>query len=311
MHKIHRPKDWMQYCLNCFRELIDADGYPIHDKRIKYCHVCRPIVEEKKKLTREQRFRDRHKEQIRLDAEKWRTEHPEERRLASRNWSYRHPEQHKNGLNSWRKRHPEKVKLQNKRAKKRQRLRMNKRLNSIGKYPKMKWEITCPKCNHVLKTSAKRPQCSCGYSFPRDYMEKFIDGLPTNPCKCCGREISYQFKQQIFKKLYCECCYPQIQALKKVLCQIRNPDCHNWHEWYQNNAEIVVAVTCIFCDEIIPGRTGKRVCRDCMMKWCRVTPQKIRDILASWPSFTLLPKDLLAWRRIMHYRNKGIYSLKD
>jgi hypothetical protein len=249
---------------------------------------------------------------LRQEKEKWRKDHPEEARLNSRNWTYRHPEQHKQQLESWRKRNPDKVSLQNKRAKINIRRRKERNLREQGIYPKIKWSIICPKCKHEMKTAAKRPGCSCGYVFPRDYMEKFIDRLETTPCKCCGREIPFQEKGKGRPRAYCECCSPQITALKRVFTQMRreenNPDANE--KWYRNNMEIVVAVTCIFCDNIILGRGSKRICHDCYLKWGRQIPRKIRETLTSWPSFKLLPPDLLAWRRIEYYRKRGIYTLK-
>ena len=80
------------------------------------------------------------------------------------------------------------------------------------------------------------------------------------------------------------------------------------NKWYRDNKEIVVAVTCVFCDDIVPGRIGKKVCNDCSMKWGRKTPAKIMDTLTMHPSFTPMSKEILIWKRIVDYRNDGIYS---
>jgi hypothetical protein len=210
------------------------------------------------------------------------------------------------------------VSLQNKRAKRNIRRRKERNLREKGIYTEIKWSIECPECKREFKTSAKRPQCNCGYVFPRDYMKKFIDKLKTTPCKCCGREIPYQIEAGQHKagrhRKYCECCFPQIQALKKVFAQMRqekkHPNTNTNKKWYRNNVEIVVAVTCIFCEDIILGHGGKKICPDCSSKWRRYIPQEILETLKSWSSFSQLPRDLLAWNRIIRYRKQGIYTLK-
>jgi hypothetical protein len=297
-----------QRCLNCLRLLYNKRGNPLKDKRIKYCHICRPQVEEKKKQAREQRYRDTHKKEIRKKQRKWCRKHREQRNLTARNYVYRHPEKHKDSLQSWRKRNPEKVSLQNKRAKINMRKREKRTLRLHGKYTKIKWPVKCPECEQTIQTSAKRPQCNCGHVFQRDFMEKLIDNAQTKPCKSCGREIPFPDDERGRHREYCECCFPQIQALKRVFQEMkRKPDA--FVKSYRRNTEFVVAVTCIFCDEIILGHRGKKVCPDCQKKWCRQIPQAVSDTLAKWYSFKLLPPDLRAWKRIQYHRKQGIYTL--
>lgn len=295
-----------QRCFNCFRLLRNKRGRQLKDKRIKYCHICRPIIEQQKKLAREQRYRDKHQKEIRKKHKKWCRAHPEQRRLISRNYVYNHPEEHRQHLNSWRRRNPDKVSLQNKRAKVNFRRRKGRTLHGNGIYAKIKWPVVCPKCSREFETSAKRPRCTCGYPFTRRFMEKFIDNAQTTPCKCCGREIPHPDKAVGRPREYCECCFPQIQAIKKAF-GMRPTDNR---KWYRNNVEIVVAVTCIFCDEILPGHGGKKVCRKCQFKWQSTTPRKIVTALANCSSFKRLSRDLLAWKRIIEYRAHGVYSLR-
>lgn len=80
-------------------------------------------------------------------------------------------------------------------------------------------------------------------------------------------------------------------------------------KWYWNNTEIVVAVTCIFCDKLILGCLSKKLCNDCKNKWQRTIPANVLDNEKLWLSFHQLPENLLIWRRIIQYRNKGIYRL--
>jgi hypothetical protein len=129
-------------------------------------------------------------------------------------------------------------------------------------------------------------------------------------CKCCGRETEY--KGRGCPKTYCETCFPQITALKQVLNQMRHEkdNAKICKQWYDNNTEIVVAVGCVFCDTIIIGRTGKLMCDDCKKKWQGRIPHKVITALANRSSFELLPRDLLAWTRIIFYRKQGIYSFK-
>jgi hypothetical protein len=302
----HRHK---KRCLNCLRLLRNKRGHQLKDKRIKYCHICRPIVEKQKRLAREQRFRDKHKKEIRKNHRKWCRTHREQKNLTARNYVYRHPEKHKERLQSWRKRNPDKVSLQNQRAKRNVRRRKDRNLRENGIYKKIRWEVTCPKCKNVFQTSAKRPVCKCGYPFTRRYMERYIDTLETSPCRACGREIPHQEGTRGHHRDYCDSCFPQIQALKRFIARSKNK--HDNKKWYRDNEEIVVAVKCIFCDEIIPGHGGKKICDDCVTKWSRTTPRTIHTVLASWSDFSKLPRELLAWKRIMWYRERGIYSLHE
>ena len=295
-------------CLNCLRLLRDKRGHQLKDKRIKYCHICRPIVEKTKKLAREQRYREKHQKEIRKKHRKWCRAHPEQRRLISRNYVYRHQEKHKQRLQSWRKRNPDKVSLQNKRARINISRRRDRNLREKGIYKEIRWPIVCPECKREFTTSAKRPQCNCGHVFPRDFMEKLIDNAPTTPCKCCGREIPHIDKMVGKPRDFCECCFPQIQAIRTVFSRLRHPQDQN--KWYRDHEEIVVAVTCIFCDEIIPGHVGKKICDECVPKWGRRTPNIVQTALANSSSFHRLSRDLLAWKRIMDYRAHGIYTLK-
>jgi len=246
------------------------------------------------------------KNKNRLRVIRWCKEHPEEKKLIARNWVYHHPEQHKASVKSWRRRNPDKVKAQNLRARKIQRTKKTKKLYLQGVYTEIKWKITCPKCNRTFKTKAKRPSCQCGYMFPRKYMQIFIDNTKTTPCVCCGREIPFQDARALRK--YCNSCFPQIMALKNAIQQMRAKKTDS-NKWYREHEEIVVAVTCIFCDTIIPGRRGKKICDDCQTKWQRTIPARVLDDERFWYSFKELPLDLLAWRRIINYRQHGVYKL--
>jgi hypothetical protein len=239
---------------------------------------------------------------------KWCSEHPEEKKLIARNWNYRHPEQHKEILYSWRRRNPEKVRLQNVRARRNIRRKKARRMYWKGIYPPILWDVECPRCNIVLKTRAKRPRCEhCGYTFPRRYMEHFIDNQMTTPCVCCKREIPYQDERTLRK--YCDSCFPQIVALKYVLEQMRSGK-KDLKEWYRGTTEIVVAVTCVFCGDIIIGRSGKRICDECLNKWERSMPKHVMDYLTRHSTMNL-PKDFLIWYRIFRLRHQGIYNLKQ
>lgn len=282
--------DIVKHCKKC--------GVLLSNNRRIYCPACAIKIGKEKSRECSKRYRVKHgNKKVKL----WRKEHPEESKLIARNWCYRHRHQCSETLKRWRRRNPEKLKAQNKRAKKNLRLREKKRLYRSGVYLKQKWKLTCPRCSRVFYTKAKRPTChKCNYTFPRRYMERFIDRLKTSICKCCGREIPYQGKG--IPRKYCECCLPQIMALKKAF----EDKVHNWREYQR---EIVVAVTCVFCDTIIPGRRGKRLCPDCATKWARTVPQRILDDNRLWDSFKDPPLDLLVWKRIILLRKRGVYSL--
>jgi hypothetical protein len=222
------------YCVKC--------GAIIKKPRKKYCPNCAVVVDKEGNRIRGKRYREKNGNE---KVKKWVKEHSEEHRLYSRNWAQIHKEERRLALQNWRKQNPAKVKMQNRRAKKKIRHNKLRTLSSNGIYKKFKWTIVCPKCNLHFKTTAKRPQCSCGYSFPRRFMERFIDTFPTKPCKTCGREIPYPGEGTIRK--YCETCFPQMTALYKAF----HPNKHSWREWYQENKEVLVAMTCRACGNLI------------------------------------------------------------
>jgi hypothetical protein len=87
-------------------------------------------------------------------------------------------------------------------------------------------------------------------------------------------------------------------------------NCKKCKEWYDGTKEIVVAVRCIFCDCIVLGHGGKKLCSDCQLRWGRKIPQKIIEDLSVHPSFEHYPLELLSWKRILFLREQGITSLR-
>jgi RNA polymerase-binding transcription factor DksA len=241
--------------------------------RKKYCLVCKPIVEKELARIRSQRFRDRHGSENVL---RWNREHPEQRRLIARNWMYRNAEKHKENLMRWRKKNPDKVRLQNQRAKKKRKLLMRKRAYYYGE---------------------------------RSESLPLTDRISI--CKSCGREIPYSGHG--VPRKYCDCCFPQIRALKNFLSNQKYMAKHpgGCNAWYRNNKELIVAVTCILCDDIIPGHGGKKICHRCSQKWGRRVPRFVKESLAAMSSFNDIPKDIIVWKRIIDLRNQGIYSLSE
>lgn len=231
----------IRHCKHC--------GTIIEGTNRKYCAICSPIVDKIKNRKRSERYRRKHGSE---NVKQWVKEHIEQRRLIARNHYHRHPDKHKQNLINWRKKNPDKVKEQNKRARKNTKRREMKNLYMIeGKHKPLKIKVTCSKCLHQWATRAKRPQCVCGYSFPMAHYEHLIDNLPTKPCKCCGREVPFYGKGA--PREYCDCCFPQIQALKRVLNQNRakkrNPKYQE--EYYRNTHEVLAAMTCRNCGDII------------------------------------------------------------
>lgn len=187
------------------------------DKRRRYCSTCAPIVEHEKNLIRNQHFRDAHREELRLYHRKWREAHPEERRLHARNYIHRHKELHRQRLYQWRERNPDLVKEQNIRAKKQLKVRKMRRLNSVG----IRKEV------------------------------KAVTSSVVSICKACGREIPHGGVGR--PRILCDGCFPQINALKRVLRQEKYKREHPgfWHIWNQDTSEVVVAMTCRVCGNFI------------------------------------------------------------
>ena len=291
--------DGFKNCLRCGKIIFDDDG-------IDHCGECAELIEKQHNKEIAARFRERHREELRQYQKQWALDHPEQKKLIARNWAYRNKGKRRLMLKEWRKKNPGKLKAQNKRARKNHKRRLEKNLYLKGKYKKVKITIVCPKCEHKWRTNAKRPQCICGYGFPRDYMQKIEDHARTQPCKCCGREVPYQGRGSHRK--YCECCIPQITALKAVLGQMKyeKEKPNHFIEWYRNNTEIIVAVSCIICGDIIPGHGGKKICDECESKWERTIPEIIMDRLTKWPSFQMMPPELIAWKRILYLRKQGL-----
>jgi len=78
-----------------------------------------------------------------------------------------------------------------------------------------------------------------------------------------------------------------------------------YRRFRDNTIEVVVAVTCIVCDDVIIGNGGKKICDECKPKWERTIPNYICEQLNQHGSFQELPKDLLAWKHIMDFRKEG------
>jgi hypothetical protein len=70
---------------------------------------------------------------------------------------------------------------------------------------------------------------------------------------------------------------------------------------------IVVAVTCIICEELVLGqRWGEKLyCERCVKKVQRKVPRSVIMDLANHPSFSELPRDLKAWKTIMEIRREN------
>lgn len=133
----------------------------------------------------------------------------------------------------------------------------------------------------------------------------------TSVCKTCGREILYCGRGRPRK--YCDSCLPQIMALKNFFDTERFRREHPKYngDRYRNNMDFVVAVTCVFCEEIVLGHGGRRLCDDCMVKWERRPPSWVVFGLSSNPSFMEMPRDLLVWKRIVDLRKLGIRTIRE
>ena len=236
------------------------------DKRRKYCVICAPLVDHEKALVRCKRFRVKHREELRVSYKNWCKEHPEQRRLHARNWVYRHREKHLRCLYEWRKRNPELVREQNHRAKKRLKTRRIHRLYSQGVRPERKGGV----------------------------------GSFISICKTCGREIVNNGRG--YPRKYCDGCYPQIMALRRVFRQERynrnHPD--GWHTWNQNNKEVVVAMTCRVCGNFIVYKGKGKYPQKCGLCKC---------IERSRPRPTWNPKDTKLFIQRERYR-LGLYKNK-
>jgi hypothetical protein len=82
-----------------------------------------------------------------------------------------------------------------------------------------------------------------------------------------------------------------------------------YKKWYDNNREVVVAVSCVFCEGIIHGTGGKIICYDCHCKWQRKIPLRVLCDLGNHPSFQEYPSELLVWKRIADLRGAGVTKL--
>ena len=76
-----------------------------------------------------------------------------------------------------------------------------------------------------------------------------------------------------------------------------------------NMIEVVVAVTCVICDDIIIGRAGKKFCASCKSKWDDPVPKYVLEQLRIRNSFEKIPEELVAWKRIVDLRKVG-YQLQ-
>lgn len=82
-----------------------------------------------------------------------------------------------------------------------------------------------------------------------------------------------------------------------------------WRRYRDSTKDVVVAVSCVFCDEIIIGNAGKKICSSCKQKWERTVPNYIELAINSLNSFAQIPEELRAWKRIIDVRHEGIYQI--
>ena len=272
----------------------------ILESKQNYCPDCKIIADKEANRRRSATYREKHRKEVNDAQKKWCEEHPEQRRLISRNYFHRHPVEHKQRLKDWRKKNPEKVKLQNQRAKKNQKRKLLKRLYSQGIRRTIRYKLTCPKCTYVWKSHAKRPQCVCGYSFPRNYFQTELFKskkkdiiIDFSVCKTCGREIPYQGRGS--PREHCDSCLPQIMALKSYFAREKYDKEHpeKWRKWFQNNEEIVVAMTCKVCGNLVLYKGKGRLPHKCGLCKC---------IERSRPKPLWNPKDIVRFIEVEKHR---------
>jgi hypothetical protein len=193
-------------------------GNLLTGKQQKYCAGCGVASDKEKAKERNKRYREKNHARLLLKEQKYRDEHRAEVRLRARNFSANHKEQKLAELKRWRALNPEKYKLQRQKEWKRRKKRLKHRMYANGIYP--------PKVK-------KGP-------------------VRISICKTCDREIENQGPG--ISRKYCESCFPQVMALKRVLGQMKREKERpsRFKEWYQNTTEVLVASTCSVCSAIIP-----------------------------------------------------------
>lgn len=182
----------------------------------KYCKECAIEVERIKNIARGHAYRELHKDVVLQRDRKRREQNREKIRLSWRNYYQRHKADSIERVIEWRKNNPAKVKAINEQTYKKSKRRALGRMYSNGKRP-------------LITETTDR----------------------TSLCKTCGREIPYGGHGMPRK--YCDGCFPQITALKRVLHQMKykeqKPDC--FKEWYRDTKEHTVASVCIVCGCLI------------------------------------------------------------
>jgi len=267
---MENPTKPARFCKRCHYYTVEG--------HFQYCKFCGPIVRKRLAYKRNKRYREKHHKELLKKEQEYRDGNREVLRLRARNYMHQHEEERREALIQWRGPNP---RLKRKEQRQREWKNKRKRLRKIG-------------YKNGLYLSVKGK----------------VDESRVTPCRCCGREIPYQGRGP--PRTYCETCFPQIAALRKALSELRyerEGKSSGWKKWYVNNKEIVVAVTCIFCDDIIIGKRGKKLCRSCQTKWAMKIPRHIMETLEQFPSFHRMPKDLLAWHRIHRLRVQGITKL--
>lgn len=80
---------------------------------------------------------------------------------------------------------------------------------------------------------------------------------------------------------------------------------------YQQRKGIVVAVTCLVCNDLVIGqRWGEKLyCPDCKKKACRKIPRSIIEQLTMHPSFSEMSRELKIWKTIKELREAKKYSM--
>lgn len=85
---------------------------------------------------------------------------------------------------------------------------------------------------------------------------------------------------------------------------------HKMYTWEVRKG-VVVAVTCIYCEELIlTNRPQRKFCVGCKHKRYRAVPRYVRDAIEHHPSFTPMSEDLRIWKRIIYLRSKHIDKVR-
>jgi hypothetical protein len=191
-------------------------GKILENHQKKYCSDCSLIAKKQQQNKRAKRYREKHNNE---NVKKWNALHPEEKKLIQRTNYYKDinatREKNRKKMREWRAKNPL--------LERETRARQNKRKQFLKK--------------HNIRAMGIRP--------------KIITVKGTKNCLSCNKPVEYGISN--IPRKYCDSCYKKniLESKRKAYIKFNKKHPNYQKENYRQNHGIIVASTCVICNEII------------------------------------------------------------